>query len=89
VQNIKAHADTIAEVDEQSEQNEEDGNEQEIDEEVDEKTEQVLDVGVAAPPDTTAPAPPKRERSAAQKRYQDYLQIAREELAQGNKKINI
>ena len=52
---------------------------------------EVLDVGAAAPPDTTAPAPPKRERSAAQKRYQDYLQIAREELTKqdNNKKINL
>ena len=51
---------------------------------------EVLDVATAAPDNTTAPLPPKRERSAAQKRYQDYLTIAREELTkQGKKPISM
>ena len=92
--NTKAHADTIAEVDEQSEQNKEDENEHEADEEGDkeataeEEEEAVLDVG-AVVPESEGP-PPKRERSAAQKRYQDYLTIAREELTkQGKKPISM
>ena len=49
---------------------------------------EVLDVATAAP-ETEGP-PPKRERSIAQKWYQDYLQIAREELKkQGNQKISM
>ena len=49
---------------------------------------EALDVATAAP-ETEGP-PPKRERSIAQKRYQDYLQIAREELKkQGNQKISM
>ena len=48
------------------------------DEECTDNADVVLDVGAAAL-ETEGP-PPKRERSAAQKRYQDYLQIAREEL---------
>ena len=58
------------------------------DEECTDSADVVLDVGAAAL-ETEGP-PPKRERSAAQKRYQDYLQIAREELKkQGNKKISM
>ena len=71
---------------------EDENDEDDIGQEEDEETEQagsadeVLDVGAAASPDTTAPLPPKRERSAAQKRYQDYLTIAREELTKQGKK---
>ena len=79
---------------EEDEAGEDENDDDDIGQEEDGETEQagsadeVLDVATAAPHDTTNP-PPKRERSAAQKRYQDYLQIAREELAQGNKKINL
>ena len=75
---------------------EDENDEDDIGQEEDEETEQVdgvdevLDVGAAASPDTTAPVPPKRERSAAQKRYQDYLTIARDELTkQGKKPISM
>ena len=75
---------------------EDENDEDDIGQEEDGETEQtgsadeVLDVGAAASPDTPAPAPPKRERSAAQKRYQDYLTIAREELTrQGKKPISM
>ena len=73
------------------EENEDDDDGQEEDEETEQAdgADEVLDVG-AASPDTTAPVPPKRERSAAQKRYQDYLTIAREELTkQGKKPISM
>jgi hypothetical protein len=83
----------IAEEDEaREEENEDDDNGQEEDEETEQagSADEVLDVGAAASPDTTAPVPPKRERSAAQKRYQDYLTIAREELTkQGKKPISM
>ena len=73
-------------------ENEDDDNGQEEDEETEQagSADEVLDVGAAASPDTPAPAPPKRERSAAQKRYQDYLTIAREGLTrQGKKPISM
>ena len=83
----------IAEEDEaREEENEDDDNGQEEDEETEQagSADEVLDVGAAASPDTPAPLPPKRERSAAQKRYQDYLTIAREELTkQGKKPISM
>ena len=70
------------------EENEDDDDGQEEDEETEQAdgADEVLDVGAAASPDTTAPVPPKRERSAAQRRYQDYLTIAREELTKQGKK---
>ena len=75
---------------------EDENDEDDIGQEEDGETEQagsvdeVLDVATAAPDNTTAPLPPKRERSAAQKRYQDYLTIAREGLTrQGKKPISM
>jgi hypothetical protein len=71
-------------------ENDDDDIGQEEDREIEQagSADEVLDVATAAP-ETEGP-PPKRERSIAQKRYQDYLQIAREELKkQGNQKISM
>ena len=84
----------IAEEDEaREEENDDDSGQEpdgadEADEECTDSADAVLDVSAAAP-ETEGP-PPKRERSAAQKRYQDYLTIAREELTrQGKKPISM
>ena len=95
--NARANAaKTPAVIVEEDEAGQEENGDDDIGQEEDDETEQadgadeVLDVGAAASPDTTAPVPPKRERSAAQKRYQDYLTIAREELTkQGKKPISM
>ena len=91
--NARANAaKTPAVIVEEDEAGQEENGDDDIGQEEDDETEQadgadeVLDVGAAASPDTTAPVPPKRERSAAQKRYQDYLTIAREELTKQGKK---
>ena len=91
--NARANAaKTPAVIVEEDEAGQEENGDDDIGQEEDEETEQadgadeVLDVGAAASPDTTAPVPPKRERSAVQKRYQDYLTIAREELTKHGKK---
>jgi hypothetical protein len=59
---------------EEDEAGQEENGDDDIGQEEDEETEQadgadeVLDVATAAPDNTTAPVPPKRERSAAQKK---------------------